>query len=99
MTTSQYQNSVKNLVEVYIPEAFEPGTIVYIPPGRRWTLVFQDPSGVLDLWGRGEGQSNTQLDIMDPEFLEWLLNFAKRSPALVRRWRDAIYRIDWHTSI
>lgn len=80
MSIGQYKNSIKNLIERYIPEKYEgkEESIVYIAPGQEWTLVFEDPSGVLDIWGWTSSEDGYELDIYDEDFNTFLTYMASQ---------------------
>lgn len=99
MSAGQYLNSIKNLVEVYIPEEFEAkDSQVEIPSGRTWHLVFEDPSGVLDIWAFTVHTRTYSFNIMDEDFHQFLLDLAPHGLGYKKRFRDAFFKMNWHSS-
>lgn len=96
MSEGCFKNSIKNLVEVYIPEEFEAtDSQIEIPPGSEWHVVFQDPSGVLDIYGCSAVEESYFLDIMDEEFLDFLTLLGNFGPDFAAQFDDAHFKLVW----
>lgn len=98
MSAAQFQNSIRNLVEKYIPEAYEDEDDTYfeIIDGRVWQLVFEDPSGVLDIWAFTPFRQAWEFDLMEDEFHYFLLNMAYLGPGTKMKYKRGYFILDWH---
>jgi hypothetical protein len=92
MSENQFKNAVENLVEDYIPSALKEkgGALFHVPYDKGWFLLFEDPSGVLDLFGCGDPPGGTFLHMSDPKFISFLKGFEGRRSSDVGDWRSTV---------
>lgn len=98
MSFDQFRVAIKNLIEEYIPQWGEAnGKEPVFVAEENYVLVFEDPSGVLDIWGCAEYPPGENLDITDDDFSAFLTRLGKQAIGDWSRYMDVHISLRWHS--